>query len=211
MKSMSSKKLSPLTDHRGPPEGSSVRTFSKLLDAAMLLVGRGYVPSIAELALAAGVSRATAYRCFPNRSRLIAAVVNRSLGKVRQFDTSERDGRIRIKELFESTFLRFAEYEPQLRAALQLALEHEAKASAGLLEEEQYRRGYRVAILDRLAKPLEAEIGKRKYKMLTQALSVVYGIEPYVVMRDILGLSTNEIEKTTFWMVDALIDKALEK
>jgi AcrR family transcriptional regulator len=211
MKSMSSKKLLPLTDHRGPPEGSSVRTYSKLLDAAMLLVGRGYVPSIAELALAAEVSRATAYRCFPNRTRLIAAVVNRSLGNVRQFDTKERDGRTRIKELFESTFLRFAEYEPQLRAALQLALEHEAKASAGLLEEEQYRRGYRVAILDRLAKPLEAEIGKRKYKMLTQALAVVYGIEPYVVMRDILGLSTNEIEKTTFWMVDALIDKALEK
>ncbi len=208
---MSSKKLLPLTDHSGPPEGSSVRTYSKLLDAAMLLVGRGYVPSIAELALAAGVSRATAYRCFPNRSKLIAAVVNRSLGKVRQFDTNEQDGRTRVKELFESTFLRFAEYEPQLRAALQLALEHEAKASAGLLEEEQYRRGYRVAILDRLAKPLEAEIGKRKYKMLTQALTVVYGIEPYVVMRDILGLSTNEIEKTTFWMVDALIDKALEK
>jgi AcrR family transcriptional regulator len=211
MKLMSSKKLLPLTDYRGPPEGSNTRTYSKLMDAAMLLVGRGYVPSIAELALAAEVSRATAYRCFPNRTRLIAAVVNHSLGNVRQFDTNERDGRIRVKELFESTFLRFAEFEPQLRAALQLALEHEAKASAGLLEEEQYRRGYRVAILDRLAKPLEAEIGKRKYKMLTNALTVVYGIEPYVVMRDILGLSTSEIEKTTFWMVDALIDKALAK
>jgi AcrR family transcriptional regulator len=211
MKSMSRKKLLPLTDYRGPPEGSSNRTYSKLMDAAMLLVGRGYVPSIAELALTADVSRATAYRCFPNRTRLIAAVVNRSLGSVRQFDTKEPDGRTRVKELFESTFVRFAEYEPQLRAALQLALEHEARASAGLLEEEQYRRGYRVAILDRLAKPLEAEIGKRKYKTLTNALTVVYGIEPYVVMRDILGLSTSEIEKTTFWMVDALIDKALAK
>jgi AcrR family transcriptional regulator len=208
---MSSKKLPPLTDVPGLPDGSSARTYAKLMDSAMRLVGRGYVPSIAELALEAAVSRATAYRCFPNRTRLIAAVVNHSLGNVRQFDTNERDGRTRVKELFESTFVRFAEYEPQLRAALQLALEHEAKASAGLLEEEQYHRGYRVAILDRLAKPLEAEIGKRKYKMLTQALTVVYGIEPYVVMRDILGLSTTEIEKTTFWMVDALIDKALAR
>jgi AcrR family transcriptional regulator len=176
----------------------------------MVLVGRGYVPSIAELALNAGVSRATAYRCFANRSRLIAAVVNRSLGKVREFETKERDGRLRIKELFETTFLRFAEYEPQLRAALQLALEHQSKASAGLLEEEQYRRGYRVAILDRVAKPLEAQIGRKRYRVLTQALAVVYGIEPYVVMRDVLGMNTNEIEKTTYWIVEALIDKALD-
>jgi hypothetical protein len=37
----------------------------------------------------------------------------------------------------------------------------------------------------------------------------VYGIEPYVVMRDILGLKTSEIEKTTHWIVEAIIDKAL--
>jgi AcrR family transcriptional regulator len=199
----------PLTDFKGPPDGSSTRTYSKLLDAAMIVVGRGYVPSIAELAVNAGVSRATAYRCFPNRTRLIAAVVNRSLGEVREYESAETDGRVRIKELFSKTFLRFAEYEPQLRAALQLALEHEAKASAGLLEEEQYRRGYRVAILDRVAKPLEAKIGKTKYKRLIQSLTVVYGIEPYVVMRDILGLKTSEIEKTTHWIVEAIIDKAL--
>jgi AcrR family transcriptional regulator len=200
----------PLTDYRGPPEGSSARTYTKLLNAAMILVGRGYVPSIAELALSAEVSRATAYRCFPNRTRLIAAVVNRSLGEVREYESQEKDGRTRIKELFSKTFIRFAEYEPQLRAALQLALEHEAKASAGLLEEEQYRRGYRVAILDRVAKPLEAQIGKKKYRTLIQSLTVVYGIEPYVVMRDILGLKTADIEATTHWIVEAMIDKALK-
>jgi AcrR family transcriptional regulator len=206
---MSSKNALTLTDYRMPPEGTNLRTYIKLLDAAMALVGNGYVPSIAELAQQADVSRATAYRCFPNRTRLIAAVVNRSLGKVREFDSSEQDGRARIKELFKSTFIRFAEYEPQLRAALQLALEHESKARAGTLEEEQYMRGYRVAILDRLAKPLEAQIGKRKYKTLLQSLTVIYGIEPYVVMRDILGMSTKDIEKTTFWMLEALIDKAM--
>jgi AcrR family transcriptional regulator len=199
-----------LTPSDGPPEGSSARTYAKLLNAAMKLVGKGFVPSISELAVYSEVSRATAYRCFPNRSRLISAVVNKSLGDVRKFDAFEHDGKERLHELFEATFLRFAEFEPQLRAALQLALEHEAKAKAGLLEEEQYRRGYRVAILDRAAKPLEADIGKRSYKLLMQALSVIYGIEPYVVMRDIVGMSTTEIEKTTFWMLDALIEKAMK-
>jgi AcrR family transcriptional regulator len=199
-----------LTPSDGPPEGSNVRTYAKLLNAAMKLVGKGFVPSISELAVHSEVSRATAYRCFPNRSRLISAVVNKSLGDVRKFDAFEHDGKERLHELFEATFSRFAEFEPQLRAALQLALEHEAKAKAGLLEEEQYRRGYRVAILDRAAKPLEAEIGKKSYKLLTQALSVIYGIEPYVVMRDIAGMTTAEIEKTTFWMMDALIEKALK-
>jgi AcrR family transcriptional regulator len=199
-----------LTPFDGPPEGSSARTYAKLLNAAMKLVGKGFVPSISELAVHSEVSRATAYRCFPNRSRLISAVVNKSLGDVRKFDAFEHDGKERLHELFEATFSRFAEFEPQLRAALQLALEHEAKAKAGLLEEEQYLRGYRIAILDRAAKPLEAEIGKKNYKLLTQALAVIYGIESYVVLRDIVGINTAEIEKTTFWMMDALIEKALK-
>jgi hypothetical protein len=56
--------------------------------------------------------------------------------------------------LFKSTFPRFKEFEPQLRAAAQLALEQWALERAGLLEEEPYRRGHRIRILEHAIAPL---------------------------------------------------------
>ena len=43
------------------------------------------------------------------------------------------------------------------------------------------------------------------------ALSVVYGIEPYVILKDIWGASDREVERTALWMADALIDAALRE
>ncbi len=44
---------------------------------------------------------------------------------------------------------------------------------------------------------------------LHKALSVVYGIEPFIILKDIWGLSDREAERTALWMADALIDAAL--
>ena len=44
---------------------------------------------------------------------------------------------------------------------------------------------------------------------LHRALSVVYGIEPYMILKDIWGLPDREVERTALWMADALIDAAL--
>ena len=44
---------------------------------------------------------------------------------------------------------------------------------------------------------------------LHRALSVVYGIEPYIILKDIWGLPDREVERIALWMADALIDAAL--
>src|SRR5690349_13043107 len=103
-------------------EGPKGRTRRRLLEHASLLLGQGQIVSVAEVAQHAGVSRATAYRYFPTRGKMISAVVDFSLGPVRQAASSFADGRERIEELFRQTFPRFTEYEPQLRAALQVSL-----------------------------------------------------------------------------------------
>ena len=59
-----------------------------------------------------------------------------------------------MHELFVQTFPRFKEFEPQMRAAAQLSLEQWALERAGLLEEEPYRRGHRVRILEHAIEPL---------------------------------------------------------
>ena len=128
---------------------------------------------------------------------------------MRRFESRESDGRARLHDLFDQTLPRFKEFEAQLRAALQLALEHWALERGGALGEEPYRRGHRRKILDSAARPLRERLGDANYQRLLRALSVVYGIEPYVVLKDIWGASDREIAAVARWMLDALIDAAL--
>jgi len=190
-------------------EGPKGRTRQLLLEHASILFGQGQMASVAEVAQHAGVSRATAYRYFPTRGKMISAVVDFSLGPVRQAASAAADGRERIDELFLQTFPRFTEYEPQLRAALQVSLSDMALERAGRLTEEPYRRGHRIDILSNAAMPLKPRLGKRGFNRLVRALSVIYGIEAYVVLRDIWGARDKEIQAIARWIADALVDTAL--
>ena len=51
-------------------QGHRGRVFRRLLAEAVALVRQGTIPSVAELALAAKVSRATAYRYLTSPSKL---------------------------------------------------------------------------------------------------------------------------------------------
>jgi AcrR family transcriptional regulator len=200
-----------LSEPPTPPErGVKAATYKLLLDTAMGLIQLdGHIPSVAEVAVRSKVSRATAYRYFPSRSALITAVIDTSLGPVRMLASEDPDGRARVRELFVQTFPRFKEFEAQLRAAAQLSLEQWALERAGLLEEVPYRRGHRVRILDHAIEPLTPELTPALRDRLHKALSVVYGIEPYVILKDIWGLPDREVERTALWMANALVDAAL--
>lgn len=200
-----------ITEAPPPPErGVKAATFRLLLDTAMQLIKiDGRIPSIAEVATQAAVSRATAYRYFPSRSALTTAVIDASLGPVRTIASDSAGGRERVRELFERTFPRFTEFEPQLRAAAQLSLEQSALERAGLLEEEPYRRGHRIRILEHAIAPLAPDMPAAVRDRLHRALSIVYGIEPYIILKDIWGLRDREVERIALWMADALIDAAL--
>lgn len=189
----------------------SVRTYRLLMTHAMRLVSQQRTPSVAELAHAAGVSRATAYRYFPSRSKLISAVVGEGLASVRSFESSASDGVERMRELFEMTFPLFVEFEPHMRAALQLSLEHHALERSGLIDEEPFRRGHRRDILARTTAPLRQRLGAARLDRLIKALSLIYGIEPYVVLKDIWGCKDAEVESIARWMVDALLTAALNE
>ena len=187
----------------------SARMRAALLETAVEMVNQGRLPSVTELAHEACVSRATAYRHFPTRARLIADLTDFSLGPVRSWVSGHEDGVERVMELFENTFPRFKEYETQLRAALLLSLEHQLLAQAGALKEDQYKRGFRRNLLTEAARPLKATLGKRRFDRLVRALSLIYGIESYVVFKDIWDSSTAETEATARWMALALLKQAL--
>ncbi|MBO9514263.1 MAG: TetR/AcrR family transcriptional regulator [Variovorax sp.] len=202
-----------LSEPPTPPErGVRAATFKLLLETAIDIIQKsGHIPSVAEAAAQAKVSRATAYRYFPSRSALVTAVVDSSLGPVRKLASDTPGGRERVHELFLQTFPRFKEFEAPMRAAAQLSLEQWGLERAGLLEEEPYRRGHRVRILEHALAPLAPQLRPAVRDRLHRALSVVYGIEPYVILKDIWGLRDREVERTALWMADALIDAALRE
>jgi AcrR family transcriptional regulator len=192
-------------------QGHRGRVFRRLLDEAVALVRQGAIPSVAELAQAAKVSRATAYRYFPTRSKLVSAVIAEALAPVRRAIPQQGDAKQRLHELLNRTYSRFSEYEPHMRAALQLALEHQSLERTGLLEEEAFRRGHRRHLLHRAAAPLKAKLGAKAYERLLKALSLVYGIEPYVVLKDMWGATDREVEALSRWVLDAFVETALRQ
>ncbi len=205
-------RLPPSVAPVAPERGVKAATSRLLLDTAMALIQQGgHIPSVAEMAAHARVSRATAYRYFPSRGALVAAVMDASLGPVRAFASDAPEGRERVHELFRQTFPRFKEFEPQMRAAIQLSLEQWAQRRAGQLDEEPYRRGHRVRILESALAPLAAQLPQALHARLHKALSVVYGFELVVILKDIWGASHREAERTAVWMADALIDAALRE
>jgi AcrR family transcriptional regulator len=205
-------KLKPTAPPPPPSSGVRASTFKLLLDTAMDLIQQdGHIPSIAEVAVRSNVSRATAYRYFPSRSALITSVVDASLGPVRQLEQDTRGGRERVHAIFKATFPRFKEFEPQLRAACQLAMEQWALQRAGLLEEEPYRRGHRVRILDHALEPMKRQMTPASRDRLHKSLSILFGIEAYAILKDMWGMGEREIEKTVLWMADALIDASIRE
>lgn len=209
---MPASKIAPSLGPAQPKRGVKASTFRLLLQTAMDLIQEaGHVPSLVHVAERSGVSRATAYRYFPTRSTLIAAIMDASLGPVRDFSSHHSDGPNRVRDVFKKTFPLFHTFEAQMRAAVQLSLEQWAQEREGTLEEEPYRRGHRVRIISNAIAPLSRVLEPAVQMRLHQALTVVYGIETYIVLKDIWGLSDKAVEKVAIWMADALVSAALQK
>jgi hypothetical protein len=66
-----------------------------------------------------------------------------------------------------------------------------------------------VAILEHALAPLAPTLPTAVRDKLHRALSIVYGIEPYIILKDIWGANDREVERIALWMADALIDAAV--
>jgi AcrR family transcriptional regulator len=206
---MARKITPPTPDKPLAPAGVKQATFNLLLDIARKQIeSTGAAPSVSDVAKLAGVSRATAYRCFPSRASMLTAVVGASLGPMRTFPSEHLEGIDRVMDLFSRSLPRLSQNETSLRTAVQLSLEQRALALAGQLKEPSFRRGYRIQILAHAMAPFKAQLPEDIYVQLHKALSVVYGIEPYIVLKDIWSESSKQVETTVLWIAKALVEAA---
>src|SRR5215207_2869189 len=78
--------------------GPKARTRKLMLQAAIQLMQSGITPSVTEVAEAAEVSRATAYRYFPSQAALVQAVVDEALGPILAWRSGQEDAEERVSE-----------------------------------------------------------------------------------------------------------------
>jgi len=186
--------------------GPRMRTRRLLLDTAMALMQAGRIPSVTDVAEAAEVSRATAYRYFPTQAALVQACVGEALGPILAWRPASADAEQRVEDLVAFAYPRIDEYEATLRAALLQAMDQWSRRRAGLLgDEAPIVRGNRRELLASAVAPLKGRVGAAELDRLRQALSLLFGTEAFVVLKDIWGLDGERARAVALWSAHALV------
>ncbi|CNG67477.1 TetR/AcrR family transcriptional regulator [Yersinia enterocolitica] len=201
--------------HQDKPEQASpslttirARTRRLLIDTAMSMYEQGAFPSITEVANAAQLSRATAYRYFPTQSALVSAMVDESLGPILAWQPTQPDARQRIAELLSFAYPRMLQHEGVLRAALHLSLQQWADNRSNPNNEEKLIRGNRKRLLKLAVEPLEGKLTPAALQRVIHAFSLIYGSEVFMVLKDIWHLDDAGIQDVTQWMGKAILLQA---
>ncbi|MGZ3272231.1 MAG: TetR/AcrR family transcriptional regulator [Caulobacteraceae bacterium] len=188
-------------------QGQKARTRRDLLDTAVRLIQAGGRPTIEEVAEAAGVSRRTAYRYFRSQDHLLAdaalEAVRPEMARIVEAVERPQDVEERVLTLVSAMHHGNRRYEPQLRAIL----------AANLAEEEpapgEPRRGHRrVEWVRQALRPLEGRLEPDAFETLVSSLCVIVGYDAYRLLREMRGLSHDEIEPVVRWMAVSLVRAA---
>ena len=92
------------------------------------------------------------------------------------------------------------------RAALKLSLDQWAQRQAGTLgNEPAFTRGHRVDLLRDAIAPLRGRVSEADFDRLAKALSLLFGIEALIVMKDIWGASAEEAQDIVQWAAAVLV------
>jgi len=183
------------------------RTQKALISAARRLVAEGKTPTVEEAAVAADVSRTTAYRYFPTqRSLLFAAHPVIEASSLLPPDASD-DPAERLEVVIELFTQMVADTEAQLRTMLRLSLEPDAgEHETGLL-----RKGRAIGWIEEALSPLRGQLSAKELRRLVLAIRSATGIEARVWLTDIAGLSTQEATQLMRWSARAMYRSALEE
>jgi AcrR family transcriptional regulator len=181
------------------------RTRRALIEATRELLAQGHSPTVEQAADAAEVSRTTAYRYFPNQRSLLVAThpvieADSLLGP----DPPD-DPRARLEQVVSALTDQILETEPELRTMLRLSLEPKPAEPEQLL----LRRGRAIGWIEDALTPLRGQLAQRDLRRLTLAIRAAVGIEPFVWLTDIAGLSREDAVDLMRWSAGALLQSAL--
>ena len=134
--------------------------------------------------------------------------MDEGLGPILTWSSESDDAAQRIDELLASSLPRIEAYEATFKAALKLSLDQWARRQAGTLGDERKLQAWppgRTA--DAGAITPQGEVTDAEFERLAQALSLVFGVETLIVLKDIWGLDGEQTRAVARWMASALIER----
>lgn len=162
------------------------RTRAQLLEAAHELRASGRVPSVADVADAASISRTTAYRYFPTQETLLAeATAGPLIDAVKEAIAHARaqtDVLKRVDDVFAELAPLLLQHEPELRTLLKISLEN------SLAEAHQRNipllSGRWIVAWDGILEPLRGGVSPASYALMVRSLGTLLSVETLNVLRD---------------------------
>ncbi len=181
------------------------RTRQALIDAARELLTEGVSPTVEQAAAAAQISRATAYRYFPNQRSLLVATspvieADSLLGPEAPEAPDARLDAV-VRELAAQTL----ENEAALRAMLRLSLQPNPPEP----EQLPLRRGRAIVWIEDALAPAREQLGEQATRKLAMAIRCAVGIEALVWLTDVAGLTREEAAELMRWSALALLRSTL--
>lgn len=181
--------------------GQKARTRDALVAAARELMGAGETPTVEHAAAAASISRATAYRYFPNQHALLIAAFpalteESLLGADPPSDPAER-----LAIVVDAIARQCVEHETALRAMLRASLDPERARR----DDQPFRRGRRIVWVGEALAPLAGRIEAAELERLVVAIAATVGIDSLVWLTDIAGQTRAEAVETMRWSARTLL------
>jgi AcrR family transcriptional regulator len=181
------------------------RTRNALVEATRAFLAEGVTPTVEEAADAAGISRTTAYRYFPNQRALIAATFPQVAAESLLPDPAPEDPAARLRSVLEAMTTLVLEHEPELRAQLRLSLER----GRGEQRDLPFRTGRGAVWIEEALRPLVGRMPAERLRRLVLAIRSAVGVEALVWLTDIAGLSREDAVEVMRWSGSALLRAAL--
>ena len=179
------------------------RTRAALIDATRGFLAGGRTPTVEEAAEAAGISRATAYRYFPNQRALLVAAHPEIEATSLLVEDAPADPHERLDRTIVELIRLTVDTEPELRTMLRLSLE------PGGGEELLLRQGRAIGWIEDALAPLQGRLRPSALRRVVLAIRSACGIEALVWLTDVAGLSRQQASKLMRWSALALLRAAL--
>ena len=175
------------------------RTHRALVDAVHRLLREGLTPTVEQAAEAAGISRTTAYRYFPNQHELLVAAHPEIDAASLLGGRPPTDPEARLDLVLTEIERQILENGPELRAALRLSLDPKVDRSRLLL-----RQGRAIRWLDDAFRPMRGKIPDRELRRLTLAIRATFGIEAYLWLTEVGGVLPQDALALMRWSAKTL-------
>lgn len=181
-----------------------LKTQQRILETAkkMLLSKKDF--SLEDVAAKMQISRATIYRYYPNIDILCLDVAIAMTNK----DPEDFSDYVKDMDLAQSLFYvqdyfnnLIQKHEIPFRKYLSLVLDKSVKGEKA----SAHRGGRRPKTLEIVMEPFREQIGSNNYENLKNIVTVLCGIEPLIVNKDVNRLNNRESNELLKWALEMIL------